>query len=67
MNKQFNEIVDSMDKSEMDLNFEGFKYTEMLYSKLDWIKQSVVDIEEYLDIIIEVQNFIEKLQPLENK
>ena len=62
--KEFNEIIKSINYNTE--SFEGFKYTEILYCKLDWLKQGIIDIEEYVDIIIEIQNFIEKLQKLEN-
>ena len=62
--KEFNDVIKSLNYSTD--NFKGWKYTEILYCKLDWLKQGVIDIEEYIDIIIEIQNFIEKLQKLEN-
>ena len=60
----FNKIIKQVDHS--DENFEGWKYTEILYVKLDWLKTSVCDLEELADILEEVQIFIEKLQKLEN-
>jgi hypothetical protein len=60
----FNKIIKQIDYS--DENFEGWKYTEVLYVKLDWLKTSVCDLEELADILEEVQIFIEKLQKLEN-
>tara|TARA_R110000822_G_scaffold80191_2_gene191221 strand:- start:4586 stop:4777 length:192 start_codon:yes stop_codon:yes gene_type:complete len=60
----FNKIIKQIDYS--DENFEGWKYTEILYVKLDWLKTSVCDLEELADILEEAQIFIEKLQKLEN-
>ena len=37
------------------------RYTDELYCKLDLVKQAVVDIEEYMDIIEEVQIYLEGL------
>tara|TARA_R110002049_G_scaffold237316_1_gene410421 strand:- start:1110 stop:1310 length:201 start_codon:yes stop_codon:yes gene_type:complete len=61
---ELNEIVKEINYC--DDNFKGWKYTEILYAKMDWLKTSVCDIEEYMDVLIEVQEFIEKLQKLEN-
>ena len=35
------------------------RYIDELYCKLDLVKQAVVDIEEYIDIIEEVQIYLE--------
>jgi hypothetical protein len=47
-----------------------WKYTEILYCKLDWCKDMFDwsdDLLRYLEIITEVQIFIEKLQKFENE
>ena len=35
------------------------RYKDELYCKLDLVKQAVVDIEEYIQIIEEVQTYLE--------
>lgn len=38
------------------------RYEEELYCKLDLVKQAVVDIDEYIEIIEEVQIYLEGLK-----
>lgn len=38
------------------------RYKDELYCKLDLVKQAVIDIEEYIEIIEEVQIYLEGLK-----
>lgn len=42
------------------------RYKDELYCKLDLVKQAVVDIEEYIEIIEEVQIYLESSVKLNN-
>lgn len=67
MKEELNKIISEL--YEHSENFEDWKYTEILYCKLDWCKDMFDwsdDLVRYLEIITEVQIFIEKLQKFEN-
>jgi len=68
MKEELNKIISEL--YEHSENFEDWKYTEILYCKLDWCKDMFDwsdDLVRYLEIITEVQIFIEKLQKFENE
>jgi hypothetical protein len=68
MKEELNKIISEL--YEHSENFEDWKYTEILYCKLDWCKDMFDwsdDLLRYLEIITEVQIFIEKLQKFENE
>lgn len=51
-------------------DFPDQKITEIMYCKLSWVIDALDksdDLSEHLDIVIELQSFIEDLQKLEKK
>jgi len=51
-------------------DFPDWKITEIMYCKLSWVIDALDgsdDLSEHLDIVIELQSFIEDLQKLEKK
>ena len=65
--KEFNKIIKEINLS--NDNFEGWKKTQIMYCKIGWVIDSIEgseDLEEHVDTLLSVQNFIEKLQKLEN-
>ena len=64
------EIIEFHSHDWISENFEDWKITEIMYCKLGWCIDALDgsdDLEEYLNILSSLQDFIEDLQKLEKK
>ena len=48
-------------------NFKNWKTTEIIYCKLGWCIDVMEDFDEHIDILLNIQKFIEDLQKLEKQ
>jgi hypothetical protein len=67
-----NEIIKKYSEDWEEENFEGWKTTQIMYCKLDWVIQEIAEIgnddfDEHIGVLASIQSFIEDLQKLEKK
>lgn len=63
-----NKIIEKHQHNWSSDNFDNWKTTQIMYCKLGWCIDALdgsEDLEEHLNILIELQSFIEDLQQLE--
>jgi len=51
-------------------NFNNWKITEIMHCKIGWVIEQIdgcEELDEYVEILLDIQNFINDLQELENE
>ena len=66
MKEELKEIFDKHKDAWESENFAGWKTTEIMYCKIGWCIDVMEDLPEHLEILIQVRDFIEDLQKLED-
>jgi len=65
---KFKDIIKSKESEWASDNFEGWKVTEIMYCKLEWVIHSLdgsEELEDHINTLLSIQNFIEDLQKIE--
>jgi hypothetical protein len=61
----FKEIIEKNQSDWQSCNFKNWKTTEIIYCKLGWCIDVMEDFDEHIDILLNIEKFIEDLQKLE--
>lgn len=68
MHMDFDKILEKHSPNFANENFEGWKTTEIMYCKIGWVIDAIDgndEMSEFVNILLEAQNFISDLQEIE--